>query len=86
MSTGKTAAQVAHARMVWLVELRASDHATFLAWRREPALSVRVADLDEVSADPAHTITIVDSGLAEIAPNTATTRMSRPRLCRTQCT
>ena len=77
MTTGKTAAQVAHALMVWLIQLRANDRDAFLAWREHPHLAVCMGDLDELSADPAHTITIVDSGLTEIAPKTATVRMNR---------
>lgn len=78
MTTGKAAAQVAHALMVWLIELRTNGHAAFLAWRAEPTLALRVADLDEIPASKAHSITIVDSGLTEIAPKTATVRISRP--------
>lgn len=77
MTTGKTAAQVAHALMVWLIQLRAIDEATFLAWREHPHMAVCMGELDELSADPAHTITVVDSGLTEIAPKTATVRMNR---------
>ncbi|MBF4459427.1 peptidyl-tRNA hydrolase [Pseudoclavibacter sp. VKM Ac-2867] len=78
LTTGKTSAQVAHALMVWLVELRLTGRAAFLAWREEPALALCVADLDEISGDPAQSITIVDSGLTEIAPKTATVRVLRP--------
>lgn len=78
MTTGKTSPQVAHALMVWLIELRSTGPAAFLAWREEPALALRVADLDEISGNPAQSITIVDSGLTEIAPKTATVRVLRP--------
>lgn len=78
MTTGMTSAQVAHALMVWLIELRTNGHAAFLAWRAEPTLALRVADLDEIPASKAHSITIVDSGLTEIAPKTATVRILSP--------
>ena len=92
MSTGKTAAQVAHALGAWLL---AQPVSVRLAWASNPGLVI-----DQVSfADGAQSgtaagtaqsaaqsaaddsiITIVDHGLTEIAPGTATVRVYRDLL------
>lgn len=73
MSTGKTAAQVAHALVAWtrhLSELGRAD------WLSQSTLRVLYGDLD---LDPeAHTITIRDNGLTEVEPGTATVQIALP--------
>lgn len=78
MTTGKTAAQVAHGLMVWMLLLREQSPERLAGWAERPGLRVRVADLDELPADPSESITIRDSGLTEITPNSATVRVLRP--------
>lgn len=75
MSTGKTAAQVAHALGAWLL---AQPLSTRLAWASDPGLDIgEVSFADYAAAGPDDTsiITIVDHGLTEIAPGTATVRV-----------
>jgi hypothetical protein len=75
MSTGKTAAQVAHALGAWLL---AQPLSTRWAWAGAPGLNigeVGFADYAAQGPDDASIITIVDNGLTEIAPGTATARV-----------
>lgn len=73
MSTGKTAAQVAHALVARTLDLAPSD---LTRWIADPAVRLRVTDLDEIAVQ--HSITIRDNGLTEIEPGTATVRIARP--------
>lgn len=70
MSTGKTAAQVSHGLMLWMLE---QDSATIRRWSRAPGLSLHIADLGTV-CEPS--VTVVDNGHTELAPNTATVRVA----------
>jgi peptidyl-tRNA hydrolase len=78
MSTGKTAAQVAHALGAWLL---AQPLSTRWAWARDPGLNIGEVGFADYAApdthgpDDASIITIVDNGLTEIAPGTATVRV-----------
>ncbi|TFB59014.1 hypothetical protein E3N86_12280 [Cryobacterium sp. Hz7] len=75
MSTGKTAAQVAHALGAWLL---AQPFSTRLAWAEDPGLNIGEVGFAAYAAagpDDASIITIVDHGLTEIAPGTATVRV-----------
>lgn len=75
MSTGKTAAQVAHALGAWVL---AQSDETRKAWAQNPGLSICEVSFANyqahVSNDPSM-VTIVDNGLTEIEPGTATTRV-----------
>ena len=73
MSTGKAAAQAAHALLSWYLQLETGAR---LAWRDagEPA-GVRLAagqEFTETAARPGAGPLIVDAGMTEIAPDTAT--------------
>lgn len=78
MSTGKTAAQVAHALGAWLL---AQSPRTRQLWAEQPGLhlgEVKFADYETPGmpgADDNSTITILDHGLTEIAPGTPTARV-----------
>jgi hypothetical protein len=75
MSTGKTSAQVAHALGAWLLAHPAS---TRIAWASDPGIHIGEVGFAEYAAtgpDDASIITIVDHGLTEIAPGTATVRV-----------
>lgn len=87
MTTGKTAAQVAHALGAWLL---AQPLSTRLAWAADPGIhlgEVAFGDyetpgaqgapgtLSTESPDDNSIITIVDHGLTEIAPGTPTARV-----------
>lgn len=76
MSTGKTAAQAAHAVGAWVL---AQSVETRKAWAREPGISIGVVSFSRHPADPVAfdstaVTTIVDNGLTEIAAGTATAR------------
>lgn len=73
MSTGKTAAQVAHALVAWTQFLPEHE---LERWSQHPALRLQYGGLDEIAAD--QSITIQDNGLTEIAPGTATVRIALP--------
>lgn len=75
MSTGKAAAQVAHALGAWLL---AQPVTTRTAWAHEPGLSIiELSFSDDEIHDPRdpEVVTILDNGLTEIAPGTATARV-----------
>ena len=75
MTTGKTAAQVAHALGAWLL---AQPLSTRLAWSSNPGIHIGEVGFAAYAAegpDDASIITIVDHGLTEIAPGTATVRV-----------
>lgn len=71
MSTGKSAAQVAHALVAWTQALPGPAR---IKWMTSPALNLLVGDLDSVPKE--HSITIRDNGLTEINPGTATVRIA----------
>lgn len=71
MSTGKTAAQVAHALVAWSHRLPRDSQ---LEWAQNPSLRLLVADLDRIPE--AGSITIRDNGLTEVVPGTATVRIA----------
>lgn len=73
MSTGKTAAQVAHAVMLWLLEL---DEATASRWTLSPGLSLTYGSL---AAAAGHGATVIDNGHTELEPGTATVRVALER-------
>lgn len=73
MTTGKTAAQVAHALVAW-TQLLTDDQK--LAWIKSPVVRLIVDDIDHY--DPARCITIRDNGLTEIEPGTVTVRIATP--------
>lgn len=70
MTTGKTAAQASHGLMLWLLK---QDSVTIRRWSRAPGLSLHVADLGAVCGP---SVTVVDKGHTELAPNTATVRVA----------
>ena len=80
MSTGKAAAQAAHALCAWLL---LQDEKTQLAWASVPALGITTASTFTsnpilVKNRPAKAddiIVIQDNGLTEVAPGTATARV-----------
>lgn len=67
MTTGKAAAQAAHAACLWLLHApqRVRDE-----WQADPGLRLTVGDVHVVAPER---IEVHDSGLTEIAPNTLTT-------------
>jgi peptidyl-tRNA hydrolase len=75
MSTGKAAAQVAHALGAWVL---AQSDETRTAWARDPGLSICEVSFTDYqahdSSDPSM-VTIVDQGRTEIEPGTATARV-----------
>lgn len=73
MSTGKTAAQVAHALGAWLLEQEPSVRS---GWASDPGLHLGTADFTEDPGEPG-CLVILDNGLTEIAPGTATARVHR---------
>ena len=73
MSTGKTAAQVAHAVMLWLLE---QDEATVSRWMLSPGLSLTYGSL---AAAAGHGATVIDNGHTELEPGTATVRVALER-------
>ena len=75
MSTGKTSAQVAHALGAWLL---AQPLSIRRAWASDPGLHIGEVGFAAYAAagpDDASIITVVDHGLTEIAPGTATVRV-----------
>ncbi|MCI4659680.1 peptidyl-tRNA hydrolase [Cryobacterium zhongshanensis] len=76
MTTGKTAAQVAHALCAWLL---AQPHSVRDAWADQPGLDIREASFAAPDEQHEHAgrqeILIRDNGLTEIAPGTATVRV-----------
>ncbi|KIA72668.1 hypothetical protein ANMWB30_24360 [Arthrobacter sp. MWB30] len=70
MSTGKTAAQVAHGLMLWL---REQDEATMNLWKMRPCLRMRVAPLETLEQPG---VTVIDNGHTELEPHTATVRVA----------
>lgn len=68
MSTGKTAAQVAHALVLWT---RDADAETLTCFWRKPSLQLHYCDFDDQSAGP-NDLVIHDNGLTEITPGSAT--------------
>ncbi|WP_051224791.1 peptidyl-tRNA hydrolase [Pseudoclavibacter soli] len=70
MTTGKTAAQVAHAVMGWALRLTAEQRRQ---WVLRPSLLLGVDDLEALppELDP---VRIIDAGRTEIAPDTETVR------------
>lgn len=80
MSTGKAAAQAAHALCAWLL---LQGEATRLAWAAVPALGI--ATSSDFATDPAmhrgapvppeQLLVIRDNGLTEVEPGTATARV-----------
>ncbi|TFD30386.1 hypothetical protein E3T40_15450 [Cryobacterium sp. TMT1-19] len=75
MSTGKTSAQVAHALGAWLL---AQPLSTRLPWASDPGIHIGEVGFAAYAAeesDDASIITILDHGLTEIAPGTATVRV-----------
>lgn len=73
MSTGKTAAQVAHAVMLWLLE---QDEATVSRWTLSPGLSLICGSL---AAAVGYGATVIDNGHTELEPGTATVRVALER-------
>ncbi|WP_417219613.1 hypothetical protein [Arthrobacter sp.] len=72
MSTGKAAAQAAHAPGAWLLTLGPSARRT---WADEPGLHLGTASFAQDAEKPA-SIVITDNGLTEIAPGTRTARVA----------
>jgi hypothetical protein len=72
MTTGKAAAQAAHAACLWL--LHAPKHVRD-EWQAGPGLSLTVGDVHSVAPER---IEVHDSGLTEIAPNTLTAVVGTP--------
>ncbi|SEN98520.1 peptidyl-tRNA hydrolase [Cryobacterium luteum] len=76
MSTGKTAAQAAHAVCSWLLT---QDDQTRLDWAREPGISLSAVSFSRHPAEAGElevpVTTIVDNGLTEIPAGTATARV-----------
>lgn len=70
MSTGKTAAQVAHAVMLWLLE---QDEATVSRWTLSPGLCLGYGSL---AAAAGYGATVIDNGHTELEPGTATVRVT----------
>lgn len=79
MSTGKAGAQAAHALLAWYLTLSADEQ---LAWADGGCrVSVRPAagaDFQALAAAPGAGPLIVDAGMTEIAPNTATAFVAAP--------
>lgn len=75
MTTGKAAAQTAHALCAWLLSQSPQDRADWLAY---PGLTVDENDCfveyEHEPEDPG-VIVIRDNGLTEVAPGTATARV-----------
>lgn len=73
MSTGKTAAQVAHALVAWLLAQPAGIRSS---WVEAPGLVISETSFAAETLGPGDlpVITIVDNGLTEIEPGTETVR------------
>jgi hypothetical protein len=72
MTTGKTAAQVAHALGAWLLS---QPLVTRQLWAVKPGLALEEVKFSENAADERSIINIVDHGLTEIAPGSPTARV-----------
>lgn len=72
MTTGKTAAQVAHALVLWSLE---APQAVLDRFWAAPSLHLRYCDFDDPE-EPGD-IVIHDNGLTEVAPGSATVRIPR---------
>lgn len=70
MSTGKTAAQVAHALMLWVLE---QDDAAINRWMLSPGLRLAYGSLANAAG---HGATVIDNGHTELEPGTATVRVA----------
>lgn len=77
MTTGKTAAQVAHALCAWLLTLSDTERT---AWANHPGVLLSYQDFDsELDAEDGDVeIEIRDNGLTEVAPGTTTVRVRGP--------
>lgn len=72
MSTGKTAAQLAHGLMLWVLKTQRTDKELLQQWVQNPRLSMSYQTLDPCG-DPR--TTVIDNGHTELPPNTPTVQL-----------
>lgn len=72
MSTGKTAAQLAHGLMLWVLKTQHTDKERLLRWVQNPRLAVSYQAMNP-AGDPS--TTVIDNGHTELAPNTPTVQL-----------
>lgn len=75
MTTGKAAAQVAHAMVLWSLAVPEGIATT---WADDPTLHLSTADLDtqRVAPEGGRSIIVRDNGLTEVDPGTITARIN----------
>lgn len=73
MTTGKTAAQLAHGVMLWVLKAQLKHWDELLRWTQNPGLAVSYESFPSGLGDPKSTV--VDNGHTELDPQTPTVRL-----------